>query len=447
MSDYLANFVHEDDSSDKKTRKVGISFIDNAPRRAPRPVATTTGPPPVVDADSTKPQYNKNAKFYKKDDGIHVIFKYRNNPEEEIIIQPLKKSNMTFLNKSVIFYGPSGSGKTFVIYNYMYIMSDLFPVVFVFAPTNDEKHDFDKHVPWPLIFEEFGITDIRDVYWRQKAATNDYNKANNLKILHKLFMRVANGKAKQHYRKLLSMREKFLEQADRTCKDTSIRKAKMEEIEELFKFKMIRFYKHIISPYSKRLMNQNLSQEEKTALVNINLNPRTLVIFDDATTEVLGLIKEGKKKVKGEATKDGEVIKNFFFKGRWANITHWYAMHDDTGLDSDIRKNAFYSVFCNKQVALAFFTRKANSFTLVEQKRAEAIINAVFDKKTAPKWAKLVYARLENKFYYLVADEVPEDFKMCSEAVWKYCDRIAKKESDMDSDNPFVKKFQQNINF
>jgi hypothetical protein len=431
MSDFLASFVNDDidPGTPKDNKSAGISFIDNT-RDLPR-----------------KRQISGRGKFYKKDDNIHVLFRYRGQSEEEIIIPPLKKTNMIFLNKSVIFYGPSGSGKTKAIYNYMYIMYDIFPTVFVFAPTENQKGDFGQHVPIPLIFEEFGVKEVRNIYLRQKAATSIYNNANNLKVLHNLFIRVANGKAVQFQKKLILLKEKAKHQTAGLYSDSSVRKAKIEEIEDLFKYKLIRFYKKIIGPHIRKLQTQELSKEEKFAIKYLNFNPRTLIVFDDATTELLELIKEGKKKVKGEITKDGEIIKHFFFKGRWASITHWYAFHDDNKLDTDIRKNAFYSVFCDKQVALAFFQRTANSFTTVEKKRAETVINAVFDEKTAPKWAKLVYSRMEKKFYYLVADDVPDNFQMCSHAVRKYCAQIVKKESGMDMNNPFSKKFEEFINF
>jgi len=325
-------------------------------------------------------------------------------------------------------------------------MRDIFPLVFVFAPTENQKGDFSKHVPEPMIFEEFSVKEVRNIYLRQKAATTIYNLANNLKVLHGLFVKVANSTARKFQAKLVQLREQAKLQTDEMYSDIGVKRSKIEEIEELFKYKLIRFYKKIIGPHARRLSAGNLSKEEAFAIKYLNFNPRVLVVFDDATTELLELIKEGKRKVKGETTQDGEIIKHFFFKGRWANITHWYAFHDDNKLDTDIRKNAFYSIFFDRQVALAFFQRTANNFTTIEKKKAEVIINAVFDK-SAPEHAKLVYSRAEKKFYYLVADPVPNDFTMCSDIVGKFCSQILKKDIGIDTNNPFSKKFEENIGF
>lgn len=444
MSEFLENFV--DGGMEGKTGMSCIDDISNDFAAQLSNVSSQMTSPNVRSTKNTGKNTDKakamaTGTFYKKKDNIHVMFSYRGQDQEEIIMAPLRKSPMLFLNKSVIFYGPSQSGKTTAIYNYMYLMRSLFPAVFVFAPTNEEKHDFDKVVPTPLIYDDFGIKEIRNIYMRQRAATNIYNTANDPATLYRLFMRVSTANSREFYKQLEMMRVKALRKASQIYKDGAVRRAKTDEIEELFKNKTVRFYKHVIRPHvSSLLQSGNLTNEEKYALRYIDFNPRLLIIFDDSTVEILNIIKEGKKKVKGEVSKDNEVIKHFFFKGRWANITHWYAFHDDNHLDTDVRKNAFYSIFCDKQVALAWFTRQANNFTLMEKKRAEAVINAVFDEKVSPKFAKLVYSRLEKKFYYLVADKVP-DFQMCSDTVRKYCEKVARRGMAMDRNNPYLSKF------
>jgi hypothetical protein len=448
MSDFLANFVRDD--------RTGIDFIDNN-RSALGSYSygggfSSGGSFNDQDGGSDGPEDDPRVQdpeesFYaKKDDCLRTIVKIRNMPDEELVIKPLKRSALTFLNKSVIFYGPSGSGKTFLIYFYMFLMQHLFPLVFIFAPTNDEKHDFDNIVPIPLIFTEFGLEDIKSIYQRQKAATQIYNMANNLKVLYSLFNRVAQPKARQIYRKILLLRLKILKRIPETYEAESVRKAKTQSVEELFKYKFIKFYKSVIAPHIRMLLTQNLTKEEKFAIRYINFNPRTLVVFDDSTVEILNLIKEGKKKIKGQINQSGEHIKNFFFKGRWANITHWYAFHDDARLETDIRKNAFYSFFCNRQVALSYFQRPANNFSPADKKRAEAAINMVFSDTAPSKHTKLVYAREEGKFYYVVAEDVG-NFTMCSDQIRAYCEKIKTNDKLTDTNNPFMSRFTEKINF
>lgn len=428
MSDYITSFSNKDiDSYTKHSQKnQQVNYIiDNNDKR--------------FDIKNL----NKTKNFSSKDDTLKVTYIVKQNgqtKEEEILVPKFKKTKDNILNKGIILYGPTGSGKTRIIRDFMHLTKNSFPIVFAFAPTNAEKHDYDALIPKPLVFENFGLKEIKEIYNRQRSTTEVYNNANNLKTLHSLFNRVASAKARIYLKKINYFKERALKDIFEKYESLSEKNDKKEEIELLFKEKLICFYKQIIIPNIKKLQQMNLTQEERFALRYRNLNAKTLIMFDDAFTEVMKLIREGRRK-------EDETIKNFFFKGRHANITHWYAFQDDNRLDSDIRKNAHISVFTDKQVALAYFSRGANSFSLQEKKRAEAVINTVFDEEKAPKFAKLIYSRLDkNKFYYIVADEYEDkEVQMCSTVVKEYCKKIASKEGNFDTTNPYFQLFQGQI--
>jgi hypothetical protein len=432
MSDYLSNFIEEDNGP---SRPSGLNFID----RAAKPKVPALKPPAPSGAGSSKAKSESvDKKFLNKDDSIHVTYTPKGGAPEEIIVPRLQKKFTTVLNQSTILYGPSKTGKTVLTHDFMFIMRKVFPFVFVFAPTNEENHDYDGIVPAPLIYEKFGLNEIKNIYLRQKAAASMYRTANALPILHKMFLRVATPNAKLFLKKITALQEKALQEAESKCSSLAEKKDKRKEITEMFEEKLIRFYKQIINPNAKRLENMNLDEKEKYALRYRNFNPRILVIFDDAMTEIMKLIREGKKK-------DDEVIKNFFFKGRHCFITHMYTFQDDCKLDSDIRKNAFFSMFTSKQVALSFFQRTANSFATQEKKRAEAIINEVFTEENERRHVKLVYARNDrHKFYYVIGDE-HEDFEMCAHIVRDFCEKVCAKGSNFDTSNPFFKQFTDRV--
>jgi hypothetical protein len=488
MSDFLVDFINE---SSPKNARTGISFIDNPTPILPtnhsktypdRSAAIGSRPPTdYLKVDPPTGQRNgrgmaaewsqktdaelptnhprkseivqltarpRAAAFYKNDDSIRVKFRTRGQPDEDVIIARFKKDIYALYNKSIIFYGPTGSGKTTLIHDFMYIMRYLFPTVFIFAPTNAETHDYTKLVPMPLIYDSFTLEDIHRLYQRQKACANIYNIANDKEVLQKLYVRLADAHSKQYIGRLAAYREKALRQINDIYRDElGTRKTKADELEKTFDTKLVEHYKNTIAPRSHKLDGLNLNEHEQCAARYINLNPNTLVVFDDATTELLDLIKEGKKKKRGETTsKNEETIKNFFFRGRWAYITHWYVFHDDAGLEPSIRKNAFYSIFTDKPTALAFFQKPANGFGAIEKKRAEAVINAVFDPAISPsQYAKLIYSRMEKKFYYVIAD-THDRFQMCSKVVRDYCVRISRSESDFHDNNPYLNNFTERLN-
>jgi predicted DNA binding protein len=416
MSDYLKTFVDDDPKS-------GISFIDN---HKPRGTVGTPAVAPTLSRES----------FINKDDSLHVQYQYKKgDPIEEIIVPRLKKSLNTILGKSTILYGPTKTGKTVITLDFMYLMRHIFPFVFVFSPTGNETKDYEGIIPKALIYNDFGLKHIKAIYDRQKAASSIYREANELKVLNTLFMRIASAPAKMFLKRILTLKSKAIAEAESKCQTLGDKKKKRDEIEEIFSEKLIKFYKQVINPNAKRLESMNLTPEEKNALKYRNFNPRVLIIFDDAMTEIMKLIREGHKK-------EDEVIKNFFFRGRHAFITHVYTFQDDKNLDSDIRKNAFISVFTNKTVALSFFQRSANNFSAQERKRAEAIIESVFSTENDAKFYKLIYSRMDKvKFQYIIGEE-HEKFDMCSSVVRNYCNKIETKGSNIDSNNPFFNKFK-----
>lgn len=357
--------------------------------------------------------------------------------DETLEITWFDKSIDQLKDRSVIFYGPSGSGKTVLIYDIMYEARHEFPRVMVFAPTNREKRDYEGIVPKELIYEEFDLSDIKNIYENQRAAAHAYNTANNVSTLKKLFDRISTPIQKQHVVKLETQRLRAEQEVKRVIKKVDVRKNRLDELESRHNENLKNFYKSIIAQRKDLLQQIHLSTDEILAVKYLNYNPRVLIIFDDAMTEIMTLIKKGRQ------TNDN-VILDFFYKGRWAYITHFYAFQDDNRLESEIKKNAFYSIFTSPNVATAFFGRSATNFSKQDKAKADAAIKAVFaeDDEGGQKYRKLVYSRLDTKhpFQYTIGN-LHDGFNMCSKDVRNYCKKIAKDEELIEKNNPYLKRF------
>ena len=354
---------------------------------------------------------------------------------EELIINKYEPKPIDLINKSIIFYGPSNSGKTQIIRDFMFLTKKYFPIAFAFAPTNAEKHDYDSIIPQPLVYEKFDLNDINNIYKRQKIITEIYNNANNIKILKSIYKKIGlNNIYDDMFKRIEKVRKNSLEMIE---KEEGDKKTKIDNLEYVIKTKLNDLYKNIIKKH--KIDSSELTEQEQYAVKYININPNVLIVFDDAMTEILSLIKEGKRK-------NDEVLKDFFYKGRWANITHWYAFHDDKNLDSDIRKNAFISIFTNKQVASTYFARSANGFSNLERKKAEAAIKLVFENSNPEmKYAKLIYDRINGGLfkYYIATLHEDKDISMCSESLKKFCKEISTNKAGFDVTNPYFSKFKE----
>ncbi len=338
-------------------------------------------------------------------------------------------------DKSIIFYGPSGTGKTTIVYDLMYRSQYLYPRVVVFAPTNAEKRDYEGIIPGCLVYEEFSIETIREVYDQQRAAAAVYNMANDLEVLHSLFSKVANINQREHVKLLTDKKNSALETIHKTITNVSTIKSKVQEVEDSYKQMMIKFYKqNVIIPNRKQLLGMALNKTEKVAMKFLSYNPRLLVIFDDAMTEIKSILKDGKKK-------NDNALKDFFFKGRWAYITHFYCFQDDVNIDSDIKKNAFYSVFTDSNVASAFFNRSATNFGPQDKARATQAIQEIFTGENKKKHVKLIFSRMDSQQLQYITADLHGSFKMCSKLVRKYCESIEAAENNVSKDNAHFKRF------
>jgi ABC-type iron transport system FetAB ATPase subunit len=356
---------------------------------------------------------------------------------EEIEINEFQVNATNLLNKGVIFYGPSGSGKTTMLLHFIHEIKNFFPIGFAFAPTNQEKHELDKIFPPICVHETLKLELIRDIYERQRAATNVYNTINTIESMLPIYRLVATPKDRQFTDAMEIKRSRVIGLLKNKYGDSVEFRQQLQKLDVIYNKKLAAYYKSIIKQNKRALMGRynNMNNNQKMVVKNIDLRPNALILFEDATTELNSLIKEGEKKKE-------EVIKNFFFKGRWANITHFYIFHDDKGVQTDVRKNAHISVFTNKQVASTFFSRPSNGFTTEQRKKANIIIRAVFNedgKDSFPKHSKLIYERETDIFYYCVA-KLHDNFKICDTRLHHLSETI-KSKNNQSTTNKYYNKF------
>lgn len=432
MSDILKNYADSSSESSyetvEKVVKVG-GVNNNQPFVARREKPT----------EKTPSKKEENKKYRVMDTSLKAVVKVRGKQDREYIIPEFKLSDVgKFIDKSTVLYGVSGSGKTVSAKDIMFQMKDLFPRVYVFAPTNESTGDYDGIIPKAMIFEKVTLEKISDIYEYAKMAKSIYENANNLKILDKLFLRVASTKAKVHLRRMLDAYEKCLKRVTKQEDDVGKKKEARKELKEKFDNMLRGFYKKVILPHRNRLKLMKLSDKEKFSLEYLQFNPRTLVIFDDAMTEVDKLIKKGHRE-------ENEVIQNFFFRGRHDKITQFYTMQSDKRLDAELRKNTFMSLFTSKSEAMAFFGRPANGFTLEEKKIAESVVGTIFSEENQKEFKKIIYIKDSKSPWQWYKAEQHETFTMGCPALRLLCKQVEKKGSQFDKDNKFHDIFAKKI--
>lgn len=326
----------------------------------------------------------------------------------------------TFLNKSVMLYGPSKTGKSHLTKYCMAESRTVFPNVVVVCPTAEDTGDYAGKVPEPLIHDKVENSKIAQIYQRQKASAKIFKMVNNPDALIGLFRRVATEREAGMLTAIDAAQREALARAG----------ADAHAVTAEYVAKRVNIMRVVICNGAERLAGDpGLSDMDRTVLRYINFNPRMMIVFDDAMTEIEKCLK----------AKD-DSIKEFFFKGRHAYITHFYLFQDDSRLPPDLRKNSFYSIFTGPGVARMFFQRPTNGFDKEQQDYAEAAIRTVFSSENNARHYKLLYDRMENEFFYITAGP-QTDFRMCSEAVWKLCEASTRGADAIDTSNPFARRF------
>lgn len=386
-----------------------------------------------------KPVHSKVPEKYRvANDSLTCVVKVRGKPDREYIIPKFDLDNgAAFINVSTVLYGVTQSGKTVTGKHIMHSLRNVYPRVFIFAPTEDGTSDYEGIAPSQVINEKITLEAISDIYEYQKMAKEMYTRANNLKTLNGLFTRVATGKAKLHFKAMIAAYKKASATNMHKFPNPADQKAANGKLTKRFEWRLRRFYKDIIWPNRNKLRLMKLNENEQYSLQYLRFNYNVLIIFDDAMTEVDKLIKQGKRT-------ENEIIQNFFFRGRHYGITHIYTMQSDKKLDAELRKNTFISCFTSKGEALSYFQRKTNGFTNEEQKIAEAVIDVIFSEENQNEHKKLIYLReAKSKWQWYKANQ-HVNFRMCSDILWEYCKRIEKKGNKMDKTNKFFDSFAPN---
>lgn len=343
-----------------------------------------------------------------------------------------------FINKSTVFYGGSGTGKTFLITDFLYLLKRVFYAVIVFAPTNKDNKSYDKKIPDSFIHETMDIENLRSMFKHQSQKTAAYSAANEIDNLESLFFKVASV---EENRKMAEIRGEMKIKLQKNKRLPSEEREDPDDIKKYFDNVCAALCKRVIraNKASLRRMSASgkLTKLEKNTLENHDINPKMLVIFDDAIMELVEVLKEGKK------TKD-DVLKNFFFKGRHKNMTFFYAMQDDTKMGPDIRKNVHISVFTDSASIRSYFMKGNTGHGEIRKKQADVIARELLDEdENAPTRAKknekVIFIKdMPNPWYYYKAKR-RGNFKAGSKIFHDIGERIKKEDCELDDNNVFYK--------
>jgi len=351
-------------------------------------------------------------------------------------LDEIEISARLFLDKSTILYGQSGSGKTTLITDILWNLNKHIKQIIAFSPTDPVNRSYSGTwggdsgvVPKPLIHYTISESILIKLWARQEMFAAVYSRANQITVIERLFRKLNLGNVNKVLEQAEISKSQSIKRIETTISDPNMQRKKLNELEEQFKNFYVLIYKRYIVSNKDFLLRMNLDADEKFALKFLDFNPRMVIIFDDCSADFKKISKEGKV-----------ILEKMFFQNRWAFLTVIIAVHDDKLLNSELRKNAYLSIFTTKQAMHAYFKRDTNAFSAEMQKIAAAFGNRAFEVPNQ----KVMYMRQTDKLYAVTAtprDDKP--FTFGSNSIQEYCNMIQSTGSmSIDKNNEFYQYFQ-----
>ena len=331
------------------------------------------------------------------------------------------------LDRTIVLYGRSNSGKSVFIKYIMKIVKDYIPVAFVISPTEPSNRAYEKFVDKSLIHFDLSVSKGEEGFleklWQWTSIRSSiYHKVNKKDILMSLYSRIRTPEIDRMINKIESKRE------------DEIRKTpygKHDEIEKNYNELLVKVIKKHIQQHQHTL-NRNisdLSEEERYSLSYIDLNPRVLLVFDDAAAELKSYFNK-------------PIFRKIFYQSRHSFITSVFASQDDTDIPANLRKNVALSIFMTPAVSKSNFERASNKFSKDLQKIANCLYDDIF---TGYRKLAFIDNDINKQYFYHITAELVTPFRFGSHSLRGICGAVESEDGNIDKSNLFYRNFKLNI--
>jgi hypothetical protein len=364
------------------------------------------------------------------------------------VVPPLPADISVYLDRTIAIFGASGSGKSKMVLHFMELLRPSIELALAVATTEPSNNTYRGRIDAPYIHysmfregaaggkkktspKEGAINFLTAIWDRQTMVTAAYRKANNRVALARLFARLPARLKEQGTQRTAALHSKRKAAVAAlavkyTVGDVAYNKAK-DEIDAKCAQAMCLIWKASIAlDYARLSAIEDLPEDERWCLAYLKLNPRLLLIFDDCAADLKGIART-------------EILRKFFYQNRHSFITVILTFQDDTDLDTNLRKNAFVSIFTDATVARSNFERGSNQFSAAMKGRVEKILPEVFDGHR-----KLAFIRDDrrgvNLYHITAAETAPRLFG--SAAVRELASAVGAAGGALDETNPYYSAFK-----
>lgn len=337
-----------------------------------------------------------------------------------------------FKDRLVLVAGQSGSGKTALVQHILNSLRDSIPLIIVCCPTAAMNGDYNGIVPDQCIYDDVTRPLMQRIFQRQTNAIAMYDLVHNVDNIKSLFSLIADIDSRTKVRKLLDIYTKGCADIKNAYGPDEVESV-IDELKSKYNKKRVKIMRGCINSHIDRLNSLPLSDMQKTILTNFNINPRLLLLIDDAMANVSEWSKF-------------EETKKLFFQGRHYMTTTALTTQGITLIPPQLRSNAHISIFTTQTIVNMFITKATSGIPPDQRKLISKIAEAVFapsEDRTRPNYKKLVIfgqiVPTEHKIQYIIGSIKRKRFG--SAALWHICEEVKRESSTTINSSSFSKMF------
>jgi len=359
--------------------------------------------------------------------------------------------------RSTFLYGDSGSGKSTMLDHILFLLKDELNACFVLSGSESSNQFYDGKTP-ELFIKSNIINDKQKVVdWlstllkKQKDITEMCTKANDIKNMELLFDYYVSNVRNVESTKCLKSRNEIRAKVQKSLEEIEIKfmddpKKRNEEkksihdsCEEILK----KLYKKTIIANIDKIngfvSEKKLDLNQTIVATYIMKNPHIGLVIDDCADKFKAWKKIDKENLFAE----------IIYRGRHYSMTSLITTQGDKEFDSELRINAYNSIFTSENLATLNFTRTSNGYSSITIKEAKRIIPQLFAQpnREHKHFRKLICSKtFPNEFRFTVADIIFEPYKIGSQKIWDTNEKVMKKlEQGRESSNPLMKKLKKEV--
>lgn len=348
------------------------------------------------------------------------------------IIPKVDDDELYFLNKMTILYGSSGTGKSSIISHIINTLRDYIPAAIICNPTNAMNGDYNNIFPEQAIHDDLKKELLLNIFERQSNMIAMHSMVRNLDNLRPLFRLIASAQELErieHLNRILHEGLRYVEKNRPIDEHDEL----IADLKQKHSRKALRTMRNAIKANIRVLLDMDLSEMQKSMLLNFSINPNLLLIVDDCAAT----IKEWK---------DLTETKKLFFQGRHYKVTVLLTMQNEAIIPPPLRQNAHISIFTTEKNVNAFFGKKSSGTTSQEVKKMMQIASVIFaqsNNKAKPNYKKLVVfgalVDTPHKVQFMLGN--PKKRRFGSDLYWKLCEGLKNENIVSANTNRFNKMF------